>query len=212
MGNQRGINNISLGLRIKEVRQSNDLTQKEFADSLGIVQGFLSGVERGKKNISNTLMIALCHTYGINKAWLRTGTGEKYCDHRVGELVPQSRVPLFKKIPQEFPHRIVEEDICDYISLPNGAEGSYAIFMHGDFMAPTICDGDLVIISPLIDISNKDIILVNNRWGEAILRRYRVVGTEIFLSPDNHAYAPFQKDNKLKVLGKVTEVWRKIKI
>lgn len=203
--------NCRMGLRIKEIRQAKDMTQKEFADSLGIVQGFLSGVERGKKNVSDTLIIALCHSYGINKEWLKTGYGEKFRELQIEASRP-SNVPLFKKIPQDFPHFFVKEDICDYLSLPQGAAGSYAIFSVGDFMAPTICDGDLVVISTECEIENRDIVLVNNRWGEAILRRYRIVDSDVFLSPDNRAYVPFKKDSKLKMLGKVVDVWRRIKL
>lgn len=200
----------SIGLRIKGIRQASGLTQKEFADSLGIVQGFLSGVERGKKNISDTLIIALCHSYGINRQWLESGLGEKFRELQLKASHPSS-IPLFTKIPQDFPNFFIKEDICDYLSLPESTEGSYAILSGGDFMAPTICDGDLVIISVESLIENRDIVLVNNRWGEAILRRYRVVGSDIFLAPDNRAYAPFKKDSKLKILGKVVDVWRRIK-
>ena len=49
------------GSRIKTARLAKGLTQTEFAESLGIVQGFLSGIERGKKAPSDTLLIALCH-------------------------------------------------------------------------------------------------------------------------------------------------------
>lgn len=205
--------NVHLGRRIKEVRQTNGLTQNDFADSLGIVQGFLSGVEQGKKNVSDTLLVALCLLYGINKDWLKAGKGEKFREQcGLPAVTQKASIPLLKRIPQDFQKNLDEKDISDYIAMPNGTCGSYAIFVSGDFMAPTICDGDLIIISTKEEIGNRDIILLNNRWGEAILRRYRIVGTEIFLSPDNHAYAPFQKDNKLSILGKVVEVWRKIRL
>lgn len=200
--------NPLLGARLKEIRQGRGLTQRQFAESLGIVQGFLSGVERGNKNISSTLAIALCHTYGVNKEWLDTGRGEKY--KSVSAQTPL-QLPLFVKIPQEFPHFYAEEDICDYICLPQSSKASYAIYADGDFMAPTICDGDLLLIAMDCQIESRDIVLVNNRWGEAILRRYRVVGADVFLSPDNHAYVPFKTDSKLKILGKVIDVWRKVK-
>src|SRR6266498_390629 len=67
---------ISVGPRIKEIRLAKGLTQKEFADSLGIVQGFLSSLERGKKVPSDTLLIALCHLYEINPEWMQSGTGK----------------------------------------------------------------------------------------------------------------------------------------
>lgn len=207
---------ISIGLRIKELRQAKDMTQKEFADSLGIVQGFLSGIERCKKSPSDTLLIALCHLYKINKEWLYTGKGDMFGNTRLPDKLIEefvtTRIPLLKRIPQGFPDSLKEEDICDYVSLPNGPQGCYAIITYGDFMAPTIRDGDLVIFKSVGELSNKNIVLVYNRWNEAILRRYRVAGNEIFFSPDNPAYAPFKQDNNTKIIGTVVDVWRKVKI
>lgn len=208
---------ISIGLRIKQVRQTKKMTQKEFADSLGIVQGFLSGIERGKKSPSDTLLIALCHLYEINKEWLYDGRGDmpgstELPDKLVEEFIA-TRIPLLKRIPPGFPDALKDEDICDYVSLPNGPQGCYAIITYGDFMAPTIRDGDLVIFKAAAgELSNKDIVLVNNRWNEAILRRYRVAGSDIFFSPDNPAYAPFKQNDSTKIIGTVTDVWRKVKI
>ena len=64
---------ISVSQRIKQLRRAKGLTQKEFADSLGIVQGYLSGIERGKKIPSYTLLMALCFVYGVSKEWLSGG-------------------------------------------------------------------------------------------------------------------------------------------
>ena len=207
---------IPIGLRIKEVRQAKGMTQRQFSDSLGIVQGFLSGIERCKKNPSDTLLIALRHLYGINSDWLYTGKGEMFStlplpDTLIQEFVT-TRIPLLKKIPQGFPDCVNKEEIYDYVSLPDVPQGCYAIITYGDFMAPTIRDGDMVIFKTGGEVNNKDIILVNNRWGEAILRRYRIVAAEVVFSPDNHAYAPFKQDNTTRIIGTVVDVWRKVKI
>ncbi len=216
MNERENLQEIFIGPRIKEIRQAKGLTQKEFADSLGIVQGFLSGLERGKKIPSDTLLIALCHLYEINQEWLETGTGEMFKKPSLPERSPhyQStvKIPLLKRIPPEFHQKIKDEDVFDYVSLPNIAEGCFSIINYGDFMAPTIRDGDLVIFQPDVEIRNRDIVLVHNRWGETILRRYRLKTNEIFLAPDNPAYAPFKPDPNTKIIGKVIDVWRKIQL
>jgi len=207
---------IPIGLRIKEVRQAKGMTQRQFSDSLGIVQGFLSGIERCKKNPSDTLLIALRHLYGINREWLYTGKGEMFSTLPLADTLIQdfvtTRIPLLKKIPQGFPDCVNKEEIYDYVSLPDVPRGCYAIITYGDFMAPTIRDGDMVIFKTGGEVNNKDIILVNNRWGEVILRRYRIVAEEVVFSPDNHAYAPFKQDNTTRIIGTVVDVWRKVKI
>jgi repressor LexA len=208
------LSETSIGSRIKKIRLAKGLTQKKFADSLGIVQGFLSGLEHGKKVPSDTLLIALCHLYEINSEWLQSGTGEMF---RFSPLEKSAhsfvvtRTPLLRNIPQGFPDRVAEEDVFDYVSLPHVPEGCYALITYGDFMAPTIRDGDLVIFQPGGEIRNRDIVLVRNRWEETIIRRYRIKENEVFFAPDNPAYSPFRPDPNTKVIGKVIDVWRKIR-
>jgi len=205
----------SIGSRIKAARQAKGLTQTEFAEALGIVQGFLSGIEGGKKRPSDTLLIALCHHYRINEEWLFTGNGEMFREHDPAERTREGflpiQTPLFKKIPEGFPEKINKEQISDYVSLPNVPAGCYALVAYGDFMAPTIRDGDLVIFSTQEKLDNGDIVLANNRWGDAILRKYRLKDKETFLASDNPVYPPFKPDAETKMIGKVREVWRKIK-
>jgi SOS-response transcriptional repressor LexA len=207
---------ISIGRRIKAARQAKGLTQKDFAASVGIVQGFLSGIEREKKKPSDTLLIALCHYYRINEEWLYTGAGDMFREPDITggtiETSPATKTPLLKKIPEGFPEKVNQEEMKDYVLLPNVPEGCYATIAYGDFMAPTIRDGDLVTFSPAENIENGDIVLVNNRWGDAILRKYRLKGTEVFLVSDNPVYSHFKPDPETRMIGKVLEVWRKIKI
>jgi repressor LexA len=205
----------AVGPRIKEIRLAKGLTQKKFADSLGIVQGFLSGLEHGKKVPSDTLLIALCHLYEINSEWLQSGTGEMFRSFSLkksGQSFAVTRTPLLKHIPEGFPDRINEGDVFDCVSLPHVPEGCYAIITDGDFMAPTIRNGDLVIFKPEEEIRNRDIVLVRNRWEETIIRRYRLKENESFFAPDNPSYAPFRPDPNTKIVGKVIDVWRKIRL
>ena len=206
---------ISVGSRIKEIRLAKGLTQKEFADSLGIVQGFLSSLERGKKVPSDTLLIALCHLYEINPEWMQCGTGDML-KSAPREKVPNSlvvtRTPLLRHISKGFPIEVTEEDIFDYVSLPHVPEGCYALITYGDFMAPTIRDGDLVIFRPGGEVLNRDIVLVRNRWEEVIIRRYRLKEDELYFAPDNPSYSPFRPDPNTRIVGKVIDVWRKMRL
>lgn len=198
-----------IGSRIRHLRFVRDMTQKEFAASVGIVQGFLSSVESGKKQPSDTLLIALCHRYGVRAEWLLSGKGE------MGAAPPPSddgaATPLLKRISESFP-AIDPEDIEDFVRLPGLPPGCYALRVEGDYMAPTISDGDLVIFEPGGSWDNRDIVLVTNRWGEAILRRLRRHGDEVYLSAENASYVPFRPDPETRTLGKVVAIWRRVKI
>jgi repressor LexA len=207
---------IFVAQRIKQLRLANGLTQKAFADSLGIVQGYLSGIERGKKIPSYTLLMALCHIYRVREEWLFGGKDVEFAERLKPEEHISSgvtgRIPLLKSIPASFPEKISDDVISGYVCLPDVQDGYFAVVAEGDFMAPTIRDGDLVIFKAGDEIDNRSIVLMNNRWGEVILRRYRVRGDEGYFSPENTAYAPFKADADTRIFGTVVDVWRKVKL
>src|SRR5664279_3897965 len=109
--------------RIKQLRLTKGLTQKAFADSLGIVQGYLSGIENGRKIPSHTLLMALCHIHGVREEWLFNGFGEVFGknpaleDGSAGTITAQT--PLLRVVPKGFPEMIRDGEIADYIMLPD---------------------------------------------------------------------------------------------
>lgn len=205
---------MTIGSRIRLFRNTLKMTQKSFAESLGIVQGFLSAIEKGKKNPSDTLLIALQHLYKINPLWIHTGEGE-ITQGRRHTSTAQSKntvtIPLFKKL-----HAVHEEfklPIPDsYISLPDLPLDGFAFEYSGDYMLPTVRDADIIVIKPDETISSGSIALIVGKWGEPFLRRYREINGNQYFSSDNRSYATFQPDSSTRILGVVVKVWREIKI
>lgn len=203
---------VPMGGRIRKVRQSRGLTQKDFAESLGIAQGFLSSIEQGKKAPSTTLLIAMTHLYQIDAEWLFSGEGGR----GVGATRPAlessvAKTPLLRRIAPDFPQRLDPEVLLGYISLPDSPPDCYALVAYGDFMAPTIQDNDLVLFKVGGEINNGDIALIKNKWGDTILRRFRIKDDGEWFSPDNSAYAPFQGPRS-QAIAVVTTIWRKMKL
>ena len=67
-----------IGLRLKEARKALSLTQITFSAPLGIRQSHISGIEKGEREPSETLIILMEYHYGINQEWLRSGKGEMF--------------------------------------------------------------------------------------------------------------------------------------
>ncbi len=208
------MNKIDIGERFRQVRLSHNLTQKEFAESLGIAQGFLSSVERGRKAPSATLLIAMTHLYQIDAQWLSSGAGGLDAGilpaARSGGKSSVPLTPLLRRISREFPQKVDPEDLLGYISVPGNHPDCYALAAYGDFMAPSIQDNDLILFRVGGEIKSGDIALVNNKWGDTILRRYRVQADGEWFSPDNSAYKPFQAPLS-QAIAVVTSIWRQIK-
>jgi transcriptional regulator with XRE-family HTH domain len=63
----------SIGLRIKQLREG--ILQEELAAFLGISQGQLSKIERGRLGPSAETLIRLAHRFGKSADWILTGKG-----------------------------------------------------------------------------------------------------------------------------------------
>jgi transcriptional regulator with XRE-family HTH domain len=70
----------SIGERFKEIRKDAGITQKTFAQSLGISQAHISGIESGESEPSKQLIKAVGSKFGINEKWLLDGDGAKISD------------------------------------------------------------------------------------------------------------------------------------
>lgn len=62
-------------LRIKDLREDNDLTQKEIAKILMCDQSLYSKYERGEREIPLSLLIKLADYYGTSLDYLTCRTG-----------------------------------------------------------------------------------------------------------------------------------------
>lgn len=64
----------AVGRRIRELR-GFDTTQGEFARRIGVSQGYLSYMERGKKEIGAETLLRISREFGRPIEWLLTGKG-----------------------------------------------------------------------------------------------------------------------------------------
>jgi transcriptional regulator with XRE-family HTH domain len=67
-----GINWKSVGRRIRELRGFG-MTQADFAQRIGVSQGYLSMIEHGQGEIGPEVLLALSQEFGKSIEWLLTG-------------------------------------------------------------------------------------------------------------------------------------------
>lgn len=61
--------------RIKEARKLAGLSQRDFAESLGVHQGHISKIETSKASPSDSLIKLICYLFEIDEEWLKEGKG-----------------------------------------------------------------------------------------------------------------------------------------
>ena len=64
--------------RIKNVRKHFDLTQIEFGNRLGLKGNTITNYETGLRIPSETVIVAICREFNVNREWLETGKGEMF--------------------------------------------------------------------------------------------------------------------------------------
>lgn len=98
---------MSVGSRIKELRNSLDLTQQKFADRLGIQRGAIANYELERNVPIDAVISLICREFNVREAWLRDGEGDmlevKPRAEELGELVRK----LLADRPESFRSRLI---------------------------------------------------------------------------------------------------------
>lgn len=70
----------TIGDRVRKLRKSHALTQKEFGDSLSLAHSSICLLEKDKLGRIDRTITAICKEYGVSKDWLLTGYGSMYTE------------------------------------------------------------------------------------------------------------------------------------
>jgi repressor LexA len=199
-----------IGERIKIARNKAGLTQEGLAKKVGITYPTLNKYERNHRIPNSQILGRIAKELHCNPGWLLTGEGDMLGEPSALNTIPVSNIPVLGRVPSGFPDRVSEE-IIEYISLPKIPSGAYALIVKGNSMGPNIKDGDYAIFIPNSNIENGDIVVAIDEWGESMLKRYRTKDDEVLLVSDNPEYPTHRLTEKNKIVGKVIDIWRRIK-
>jgi transcriptional regulator with XRE-family HTH domain len=75
---------VHIGRRIRQIRKNMNLTQTNFSSILHTSIGFISEVERGKKQPGFDLIFSLKRNFNISTDWLLTGKGTMFGAQKTG--------------------------------------------------------------------------------------------------------------------------------
>lgn len=67
---------MTINERIKALRESLNMTQEKFAESLGIKRSTIAAYETGRNEPVDSVISLICRVHNINENWLRNGEGD----------------------------------------------------------------------------------------------------------------------------------------
>ncbi len=205
---------MSIGERIKQLRKSFKLTQKEFAKRAGISSASrICDFEKGLRFPSSKTIIRISKAFNINPTWLLTGVAEKKLiptfilentqEQSAERLTP---IPVINEVPAGFPtYPDIDDYVRTYIYLPDVPKESFGLFVNGESMEPEIYNGDIVILNPTVEKIRKGDLGVFRINGDVSLKRYLPTEKGIFLQPANPEFTPIfvSNDDECELIGKV---------
>ena len=119
--------------RVKEVRQSMELSQAKFAQKIGFSQGGIKDVEIGKCKVTDRLILAMNKYLGVNEEWLRTGNGSMYAQTDKKDAVEQALNILMAKYNMD---KFEIAMMKNYLEMSPEAKQGFKTFLKE--VAPTI--------------------------------------------------------------------------
>lgn len=70
-----------MNTRIRELRKSLNLSQKDFAQKIGLKQNAISYMEKSGATVTEQNIKIICAQFSVNEHWLRTGSGQMFLEN-----------------------------------------------------------------------------------------------------------------------------------
>lgn len=219
---------MTLSERLKEERKKAGLSQKEFAEKLGLNARTYASYERGERDISTALLLNICKTLEISSDVLLGNTNAPTQQPDLATVTPvnfelanapisMKRIAVIGEVAAGYQcladMQVIDYVACDASLLHTGYEYVY-LRVRGDSMEPELHEGDLVLVQvqDTIESGEYAVVLVDNEDG--LVKKIEIDRTHITLISENPYYPPRRFDreemNRIRVFGKVVSVTRRM--
>lgn len=201
-----------LGDRLKELRESRNLSQTEVATRIGITKQSLYKYENGLiKNIPIDKIEALANYYDVSPSLIMGWKDDLNNIPGIINFNKVVRVPILGEIACGDPILCQENFDGYFIADPSIVSADFAIYADGDSMVDAdINNGDLVFIKQTPTVENGAIcaVLIDDT---TTLKRFFKSEDQIILQPENNKYQPIiitEEDMRdVRILGEMVGVY-----
>jgi len=94
--------------RIKKVRNTLNVSQRDFAKRIFISQTLLGDIELGKRNINERTIQLITTEFNVSKDWLLTGKGQMFSDE-APDLQLKKLLDIFKQLDKPLRNYLLDQ-------------------------------------------------------------------------------------------------------
>lgn len=196
--------------KIREARESANLTQKQLADMLGVPVRTYGSYERGERDISTDILKKVCEVLKVSSDYLLGRRSPAQSEAEPLPTVNTYQIPVFESVSAGF-GAYADDRICGYMPLfiTSDAEAreTICVRVRGSSMYPRIEDGALIQVHKQDYADNGQIVVMLIDGEEAVVKRYfcDTARAVVRLESYNPEYPPrvFRgaEIERLKILG-----------
>ena len=174
-----------IGKNIRRLRKDAGYSQEQLARKLGITQGAVSQWEKDRTIPDTPFVIEMANIFNVP---LDAFTDDSPLRDMDAVNIRRHAVPILGSIACG--EKITPDTEPDgYTDLPDGISADFALRCKGDSMAPTLIDGDLVLIRQQPEVENGQIAAVSVAGETTLKHVYRQPGG-LTLIAENPLYPP----------------------
>lgn len=220
--------------RFKMIRNTLGLTQKEFGKALNKTYIMIQNYEKGRRNITDGILLNLKEKFNVNIDWMRTGEGSMFLSDDKKESTASNADKDLLAFPKE-------KDKLDYVEIPayldikasagtgafvgmevsemvqvskkliKNAHGLVILAVSGDSMEPAILNKDKIIIDTNDKYTlKKNKIYVIRKDDELYIKRYNDCNNNMCIfTSDNTKYPSIilDKDDNSAIIGRLKGIF-----
>lgn len=208
---------MTIGDRVKLLRQKKKMTQLELAEKLGYKsKSSVAHIENGR-DIPRSMVVTLADILDTTPAYLMGWEDDKPADALT--VLPTEKIhmiPVFGSVAAGF-GAYASSDILEYIPLyienDCDVENTICITVKGQSMYPKIEEGDRIVVRRQDSVDNGRIAVVMI-GDEAVVKRVECEKNRLTLISINPEYPPRVIEGKdlenVRIVGLVQEVMKKL--
>lgn len=203
---------MTLGNKIKYLRQQSALTLDELGKKLGVSGQTVFKYENGLiENLSINKIALMAKIFNVSPSYLM-GWKE--------QQVPRKavKIPVLGNVAAGIPIEAIEE-VLDWEEISQDLANTgtfFALKIKGDSMSPRILNGDVVIVRQQSTANSGDIVIAKVNGYDACCKKLIIKDDGLILQSFNQAYEPMYfsrkeiEESPVLILGKVIELRGKL--
>jgi repressor LexA len=209
----------TIAQRIREARLSKQFDQADLAAKIDIATRTVQRWEKGEQVPDSNYLMRIAKATGVVAHWLLSGDGEMVSidQHKFKVIpLPTSRykkvklvsLPLLASVPAGALSQRFHSDHAErYVTVDDVHDPSaFALEVRGNSMSPRIENGDIIVVTPKLEVRSGDICVVRVEEEDTV-KRIKIDEHFVHLIPLNPEYEPMVVRKR-----DVSFMWRVIKV